>query len=259
MDLAPFEYRVWPYTDLYSLFTLTHTHMDHLILQSKLPQNSAQIRWKRGECQINDDTHFKQSNFLGKRFSSFGVTLLFSVLMLVGWTAPAFSQVAKNYQHWADAAVANWNGDILNDSKSDYFEGQVIPHVHVIQGTNKKPLVTGQTYTFTIVYNFYQLNTNAGDFAFVTTYNRSRNPVLLPGASGSAPQPDNPNNDGIMTGIQGKFYTVNADIVSASAPDKSGSGTFDNTVTVKFIYTGTSPLGMVEIYYGLYIAEPGPG
>ena len=231
--------------------------MDQLTLQTDLPQNSAQKCLKRRKCLVNN-SHFKQNRFLGKVFSTTMVTFLLSASLLTGWTIPASSQVAKNYQHWADVTVANWNGDILNAQKSDYFEGQVIPHVHVIQGTNKKPLVTGQSYTFTIVYNFYQSNTNAGGFAFVTTYNKSRFPSLLPGASGLTPVLDNTATPGLnVGGSQGFFYSINADVTAATAPVKSGSGTFDNTVTVTFTYTGTNPQGLAEFYYGLYVAEPG--
>ena len=199
-----------------------------------------------------------QTQSLQKNSFSSIATFLFCVFILLGWADPSFSQVAKNYQHWADVTVANWNGDILNDSKSDYFEGQVIPHVHVIQGTNKKPLLAGVDYTFTIIYNFYQANTNAGGFAYATTYNRSRNPGLLPGASNVPPIYDNTATPGLnVAGGQGYFYrSKNVDVISASAPVQSGSGTFDNTVTVKFRYTGTNPLDLVEFYYGLYISEP---
>ena len=58
--------------------------------------------------------------------------------------------VAKDYQHWADAGTPSWEGNILNDPKSDYFEGEIIPHVYVIEDKNLEP---GQTYTFTISYN----------------------------------------------------------------------------------------------------------
>src|SRR3954469_21149545 len=68
--------------------------------------------------------------------------------------AVAVGNVSKNYQHWADGNAPidpgepEWNGDILQDNKSDYFEGEVIPHVYVIQSSNNTPLVHGQTYSF---------------------------------------------------------------------------------------------------------------
>src|SRR5262245_29216092 len=49
----------------------------------------------------------------------------------------------KVYQHWADANGPEWNNNILNDNKSDYFEGEVIPHVFVYKASNQTPLTNG--------------------------------------------------------------------------------------------------------------------
>ena len=50
----------------------------------------------------------------------------------------------KVYQHWADqvnqSGGVSWQGDILNAGKSDYFEGEVIPHVFVYKASNQQPL-----------------------------------------------------------------------------------------------------------------------
>jgi hypothetical protein len=49
-------------------------------------------------------------------------------------------------------ATPEWNNNILNDAKSDYFEGEVIPHVYVYKASNQAPLVNGQSISFTITY-----------------------------------------------------------------------------------------------------------
>ena len=94
----------------------------------------------------------------------------------------ATGTINKVYQHWADGDAATnssavWNNNILSANKSDYFEGEVIPHVFVYKATNKAPLVNGQTYSFNIIYNYYQQNTNAGGFAYITTYDINREHV----------------------------------------------------------------------------------
>ncbi|WP_119275179.1 DUF7507 domain-containing protein [Taklimakanibacter deserti] len=168
----------------------------------------------------------------------------------------ATGKISKVYQHWADE-VGAWNNNILSANKSEYSEGEVIPHVFVFKASNQAPLVNGQEYTFTITYNFYQANTNAGGFAFITDFNTSRTPGSLPGASpGQDPVIDSTFANG--GGIQGSFYTVDADITEVSDVTFTGTGTKDGQVTVTFIYTGpTTTNGIAEIYYGLQIAAPG--
>ncbi len=163
--------------------------------------------------------------------------------------------ISKVYQHWADADM-DWNNNILSANKSDYFEGEVIPHVFVYKASNREPLIPGNEYNFTITYNYYQQNTNAGGFAFITTYDISRDPDLL-GANNTDTPPTIDNNF-TGSGNQGVFYTVDADIIDASDPVTVGTGTLDQKVTVTFKYTGVETRrGFAEIYYGLYIAEPG--
>lgn len=87
----------------------------------------------------------------------------------------------KIYRHWADGdaqsgSTADWNNNVLNDNKSDYFEGEVIPHVFVYKASNSQQLVNGQTYTVDIIYNYYQQTSNAGGFTEMTTFNLSRTP-----------------------------------------------------------------------------------
>jgi hypothetical protein len=90
------------------------------------------------------------------------------------------TNINKVYQHWADqvdqSGGASWQGDILTVGKSDYFEGEVVPHVFVYTASPNTPLITGQTYSFNIAYNYYEQNTNAGGFTGLTTFNISRQP-----------------------------------------------------------------------------------
>ena len=170
----------------------------------------------------------------------------------------------KDYIHWADgdSQSADWNNNILSDQKSNYFEGEVIPHVYVYQASNNTPLVQGQEYSFTINYNYYQANTNAGGFTSITTYNVSRQPDPL-----NATDPYiTPTEDGSFNnggGTQGVFHTVDANITNVSNVTYTTSGTNnqstkDGHVTVTFVYTGeTTTSGIAEIYYGLRIAQPG--
>ena len=93
-------------------------------------------------------------------------------------TYPSTS-ISKVYQHWADGdaakgTAAEWNNNILSDSKSDYFEGEVVPHVFYYKASNNTPLVNGQTYSFNVTYNYYQANTNAGGFVYMTSPNTDR-------------------------------------------------------------------------------------
>ena len=172
----------------------------------------------------------------------------------------AAGNINKVYQHWADANVA-WNNNILSPNKSDYFEGEVIPHVFVYKASNNEPLINGETYSFNITYNYYQQNTNAGGFDYITTFNVSRDPGQL-GATNVTPTADSDftNNGGFTGNLAGGdgFYTVDANITEVSDVTYLGNGTLDGYVTVTFEYTGqTTTNGLAEIYYGLHIAHPG--
>ncbi len=183
------------------------------------------------------------------------MTLFFSVSSL-----NVFGQAGKNYQHWADGdaatgSAASWNNNILSANKSDYFECAVIPHVAVLPASNNAPLEQNHTYTFTVVYNFWQSNTNAGGFAFITTYNISRQPTPF-GTVTPAPDP----NGFTGTGNQGVFFVGHGvDVISAAAPSTTtASRTKDQTVLITFKWTDpTTTSGSALIFYGLYIAEPG--
>ncbi|HEY9610683.1 SdrD B-like domain-containing protein, partial [Allocoleopsis sp.] len=171
----------------------------------------------------------------------------------------AEGSISKVYQHWADgdSQAADWNNNILSDQKSNYFEGEVIPHVFIYKASNNTPLTNGQSYSFNISYNYYNTSGNASGFDYITTYNISRQPTLVPGASGSTPTIDSTFANG--GGTQGSFYTVDANITGVSnVTYSSPTGTRDGTVTVTFTYTGlTTTSGFAEIYYGLHIAQPG--
>jgi hypothetical protein len=168
----------------------------------------------------------------------------------------ADGSINKVYQHWADTDAA-WNPDILSANKSDYFEGEVIPHVFVYKASNNTPLTNGQSYSFNITYNYYQNNTNAGGFAYITTYNISRQPGPLNATNPYIPPAPDPAFTN-LGGMQGIFYTVDANITDVSAVTYLGSGNKDGYVTVTFTYTGaTTTKGIAEIYFGLFIANPG--
>jgi hypothetical protein len=170
-------------------------------------------------------------------------------------------QVAKIYQHWADqlnqSGGPSWQGDILSAGKSDYFEGEVIPHVLVYKASNQSPLTNGATYSFNVTYNYYQQNTNAGGFAYMTTFNLSRQPGPLNATNPYiTPTIDNAFANG--GGMQGAFFSVDANITNVSAVTYTGSGSKDGHVTITFTYTGTTTTnGIAEVYYGLYVAQPG--
>lgn len=172
---------------------------------------------------------------------------------------PSDGSISKVYQHWADGdtatgSKAEWNNNILSANKSDYSEGEVIPHLFAYTASNNAPLVNGQTYSFNITYNYYQTNTNAGGFTGLTTFDLSRSPTNWP--VGGTPSGDSTfvNNGGTA----GMFYTVGADITKVSAVTYTSSNNKDGHVTVTFVYTGpTTTKGSAEIYYGLQIAGPG--
>ena len=164
----------------------------------------------------------------------------------------------KVYQHWADGdppgVGADWNNNILSDNKSSYFEGEVIPHVFEYKASSQTPLTNGQSYSINVTYNYYQSNTNAGGFAYMTTFNLSRTP-------GPTMPPIRMSHQASIVRSQmaaerrGSFYTVDADITSVSGVSYSAG---DGHVTITFTYTGTTTTnGLAEIYYGLYIAQPG--
>ena len=173
----------------------------------------------------------------------------------------------KVYQHWADGdaatqSAAEWNNNILNANKSDYFEGEVIPHVFVYKASSQVPLVNGQTYSFNVTYNYYQQNTNALGFDYLTTFNASRapgqlgvtNPAITPTLDSAFTNNGGFTNFGLVS--QG-IYTVDADITKVSGVTTSGSGTLNHQVTITFTYTGvTTNNGVAEIYYGLHVAGP---
>ena len=174
-------------------------------------------------------------------------------------SSPSSTKISKVYQHWADGdtasgSLADWNNNILSDNKSDYKEGEVIPHMFFYSASNNAPLVQGQTYSFNITYDYYQANTNAGGFIGLTSVDTSRMPSSWP--TGQAPLADGTFTNG--GGTAGTFMTVDADITTVSAVTYSISNSMQGHVTVTFVYTGpTTTSGGAEIYYGLQIAKDG--
>ena len=171
----------------------------------------------------------------------------------------AVGSFSKPYAHWSDEPLpGDWNNNILNDNKSNYFEGEVIPHVYMYGASNNAQLVNGETYSFNVTYNWYQQNTDAGGFAYMTQYNPSRQPTVFNWATPAV----TPAEDGLFTnngGMKsGSFYTVDANITNVSGVTYAGTGTKDGVVTITFEYTGaTTSNGYAAIYYGLYVAKPG--
>ena len=202
------------------------------------------------------------SDDAGRRESSSPVSLQISAGEEASFSkdASASFSVNKVYQHWADGDAmhgtsAEWNNNILSDSKSDYFEGEVVPHVFYYKASNSQPLVNGQTYSFNVTYNYYQANTNAGGFLFMTTPDLDRDPTEF---SGTEPTTDASFANG--GGMLGSFQTVDANITGVSDVTYTtrGGGTMDGHVTITFVYTGpTTSSGGAEIQYGLMIASPG--
>ena len=174
--------------------------------------------------------------------------------------ATTTSSVSKVYQHWADGdaargTTAEWNNNILSDIKSDYFEGEVVPHVYVYKASNSTPLLNGHTYSFNVTYNYYQSNTNAGGFVYMTSPDIDRHPSNF---NGSTAQADSTFTNG--GGMQGHFNTVNANITAVSNVTYLGNpgSTLDGKVTITFVYTRPDTTsGGAEIQYGLMIAAPG--
>ena len=172
----------------------------------------------------------------------------------------AAGNFSKPYAHWSDEPLpGDWNNNILNDNKSNYFEGEVIPHVYMYGASNNAQLVNGQTYSFNVTYNWYQDNTDAGGFAYMMQYNLSRQPNVFNWATpASTPTEDNSFTNGGGMNSGSSFFTVDANVTSVSAITYTGTGTKDGHVTITFIYTGTTTSnGYAAIYYGLYVAKPG--
>ena len=177
------------------------------------------------------------------------------------------NNVNKVYQHWADGDAAmgtkaEWNNNILSDTKSDYFEGEVVPHVFIYKASNQTPLINGQTYSINVTYNHYQANTNTGGFVYMTSYNESRDPDPsgepdVSAFSGALILED--SAFAVGNGTQGNLHSVNANITAVSdvVYTTSGQGTKDAHVTITFVYSGPNTNnGFAEIYYGLSIARP---
>jgi hypothetical protein len=177
-----------------------------------------------------------------------------------GTFTDAQGSFSKPYAHWSDEPLpGDWNNNILNDNKSNYFEGEVIPHVFMYGASNNAQLVNGQTYAFNVTYNWYQQNTDAGGFAYMTQYNLSRQPNVFNWATPAiTPAADSAFTNGGGMAAGASFYTVDANITNVSAVTYTGTGTKDGVVTITFTYTGaTTSNGYAAIYYGLYIAKPG--
>ena len=83
----------------------------------------------------HDDTDTSDSSLDGQRIAALSSMASVPTLTVSAPTPSAItypsSNVSKVYQHWADGDAAKgttpeWNNNILSDSKSDYFEGEVV-------------------------------------------------------------------------------------------------------------------------------------
>jgi len=168
------------------------------------------------------------------QMSKWILTVLF-VLVFFGLFTATVSADQEDYKHWADKPPADWQNGALQQSNSEYYEGEVVPHYWT---TNK--LVPGNTYAFNIYYDYYDPSKACG-FDYLAQYNLSRTTTFLD----ATPTIDNAFSEG-----HGNFYTAGADITLVSPPTDFGIQRF---VTVKFTATAKK----AEFYWGLHLSEPG--
>ncbi|HQN88583.1 MAG TPA: hypothetical protein PLK36_00750, partial [Methanoregulaceae archaeon] len=162
------------------------------------------------------------------------LTVLF-VLVFFGLFTATVSADQEDYKHWADKPPASWQNGALQQTNSEYYEGEVVPHYW----TTKK-LIPGNTYAFNIYYDYYDPSKACG-FDYLAQYNLSRTTTFL----GATPTIDDAFSEG-----HGNFYTAGADITLVSPPTDFGIQRF---VTVKFTATAKE----AEFYWGLHLSEPG--
>ncbi|HEY0680490.1 MAG TPA: SdrD B-like domain-containing protein, partial [Chitinophagaceae bacterium] len=196
-------------------------------------------------CNPEGCIKLNQSTFWSKRTRSLRTFIFFLASFFV---SSPLATLGQTVVCWGDASPAGWTASTLNDARSDYFQGEVIPFVYKFSSTG---LVNGQSYTFNIKYDYYKETGNAGGYAYITTYNEDRDPdESIIGA--------NPAIDNTATAANtGFFYTVNADITSAVflADDVSGTTT-SKVVAVTFTFTGT-PGDDIIVYWGMFLSKKG--
>ena len=157
------------------------------------------------------------------------------LLVAFGLFTATVSADQEDYTHWADKPPASWQNGALQQTNSQYYEGEVVPHFWT---TNK--LVIGNTYAFNIYYDYYDPSKACG-FDYLAQYNLSRTTTFLDAT---------PTIDDAFSEGHGNFYTAGADITYVSPPTDFGVQRF---VTV--IFTATSK--KAEFYWGLHLSEPG--
>ena len=101
------------------------------------------------------------------QMSKWILTVLF-VLVFFGLFTATVSADQEDYKHWADKTPADWQNGALQQTNSEYYEGEVVPHYWT---TNK--LVPGNTYAFNIFYDYYDPSKACG-FDYLAQYNLSR-------------------------------------------------------------------------------------
>jgi len=148
-----------------------------------------------------------------------------------------FTDSQEDYRHWQDEGSTGWINGALNASKSNYFEGETVPHYWKSQG-----LTVGNTYAFNIHYDYYWASQNYCGLDYLSQYDSSRSPSIVD----SSPTADNTFPEG-----HGSFYTAGANITSVMSPTDSGDG---KQRYVQVVFTAT--LTKAEFYWGFHLALP---
>jgi len=163
------------------------------------------------------------------------ILIVLFVLVFFGLFTATVSADQEDYKHWADKAPTGWQNGALQQTNSEYYEGEVVPHYWT---SNK--LVIGNTYAFNIYYDYYNPSKACG-FDYLAQYNLSRTTTFLDAT---------PTIDDAFSEGHGNFYTAGADITFVSPPID-----FSVQRVVTVIFTATAK--KAEFYWGLHLSEPG--
>lgn len=167
----------------------------------------------------------------------FAAVAIFALLLMTAQglfirTAYAVEDLPNNYtlKQWSDVSL-DWITGILNDSKSNYAEGEVVPFLLDLDA----PQITEQAYTFSICRG-YDDSTVRG-YLNLAAYNTSRNPDI-PAA---------------ITSTEGPISGINATIDTVTEVGSKGAcGAGDLETIVDITVTG-SP---AYVLWGGYLATP---
>ncbi len=164
--------------------------------------------------------------------------IAFALMVAVFLIPTVASAQAANFYHLATKPSFSWTKGALNNTNSDYFETDVVPHYVEISR-----ITVGNSYTFQIYYDYYYASTNTCGFDHLATYDQTRQGFPTPGAP---LQIDDP-----IPGGYGNFYTSGANITQVSGPFDVGDGV-QRYLEVTFTALATT----AYLYWGLYIAPP---